>query len=120
MAKRILITNDTFGGADDGLGAILMRSFLVSLSHEEQRPLGWARPDDADVTVSEEDLALGGTLCTQGGPLRGALDAALSSPSRRGVIVDEDGVLVGTCRATEVLAAIESRERRHVASGTGR
>lgn len=39
MAKRILITNDTFGGADDGLGAILMRSFLVSLSHEEQRPL---------------------------------------------------------------------------------
>ena len=92
----------------------------VLVTDEEQRPLGWARPDDADVTVSEEDLALGGTLCTQGGPLRGALDAALSSPSRRGVIVDEDGVLVGTCRATEVLAAIESRERRHVASGTGR
>ncbi|MEA5075147.1 MAG: hypothetical protein VB139_02205 [Coriobacteriia bacterium] len=39
MAKRILITNDTFGGADPELGAILMRSFLVSLSHEVQRPL---------------------------------------------------------------------------------
>jgi intracellular sulfur oxidation DsrE/DsrF family protein len=39
MDKRILITSDTFGGADAELGAILMRSFLVSLSHEEQRPL---------------------------------------------------------------------------------
>ena len=43
------------------------------------------------------------------------LDAALSSPSGRGVVVDDDGRLVGTIRAAEVLTAIEDadgRERR--------
>lgn len=38
MAKRILITSDTFGSSDEELGAILMRSFLVSLAHEELAP----------------------------------------------------------------------------------
>ena len=45
------------------------------------------------------------------GPLRAALDAALSSPSRRGVIVDDDGALAGTVRAHEVLTAIEESQR---------
>ena len=45
------------------------------------------------------------------GPLRAALDAALSSPSRRGVIVDDSGALVGTVRAHEVLTAIEEAQR---------
>ncbi|WP_277453005.1 ATP-binding cassette domain-containing protein [Janibacter sp. DB-40] len=84
----------------------------VLVTDADRRPLGWARPADADGAVTEEDLALGGTLATVDGPLRGALDAALSSPSRRGVVVDEDGVLVGTCRATEVLEVIESRDRQ--------
>ncbi|MDY0341729.1 MAG: sulfurtransferase-like selenium metabolism protein YedF [Coriobacteriia bacterium] len=39
MAKRILITSDTFGAADAELGTILMRSFLVSLAHEEIAPV---------------------------------------------------------------------------------
>jgi len=39
------------------------------------------------------------------------LDAALSSPSRRGVIVDGQGAILGTIRAHEVLAEIEERER---------
>jgi osmoprotectant transport system ATP-binding protein len=39
------------------------------------------------------------------------LDAALSSPSRRGVIVDDGGALCGTVFATEVLTAIEHTER---------
>jgi selenium metabolism protein YedF len=38
MGKRIMITSDTFGKADAELGAILMRSFLVSLAHEENAP----------------------------------------------------------------------------------
>ncbi len=38
MAKRILITNNTLGGDDAELGAVLMRSFLVSLAHEENAP----------------------------------------------------------------------------------
>jgi osmoprotectant transport system ATP-binding protein len=35
------------------------------------------------------------------------LDAALSSPSGRGVIVDGDGRLLGTVTAAEVVAALE-------------
>jgi len=38
MAKRILITSDAFGKADTELGRILVRGFLVSLSHAEEPP----------------------------------------------------------------------------------
>jgi osmoprotectant transport system ATP-binding protein len=56
-------------------------------------------------------LHRGGTVAHANGPLRAALDAALSSPSRRGVIVDDSGALVGTVRAHEVLTAIEQAQR---------
>ena len=54
-------------------------------------------------------LHLGGTLAEAGGSLRAALDAALSSPSGRGVVVDADGRLLGTVRPAQVLSAIEVR-----------
>jgi osmoprotectant transport system ATP-binding protein len=77
-------------------------------------PLGWlclnGLPGDAlSRPVSESDLNLGGTLAHQGGTLREALDAALSSPSGRGVVVDTDGALLGSTTASAVLAIIESR-----------
>ncbi len=50
---------------------------------------------------------LGGSLAAPDGSLRRALDAALSSPSGRGVAVDADGAVVGTITAAEVLTAIE-------------
>ncbi|MCM3555801.1 ATP-binding cassette domain-containing protein [Janibacter melonis] len=78
---------------------------------EESRPLGWVQPERLGDSFVEADLALGGTLAREGGSLRSALDAALSSPSRRGVVVDADGVLVGTCRAPEVVRVIEEQER---------
>jgi osmoprotectant transport system ATP-binding protein len=53
-------------------------------------------------------LYRGGTLATQGGTLRGALDACLSSPSGRGIVVDESGGLVGSTTAREVLTLIEA------------
>jgi osmoprotectant transport system ATP-binding protein len=56
-------------------------------------------------------LQRGGTVATVGGPLRNVLDAALSSPSRRGVVVDDQGAVLGTIRAHEVLAEIEERDR---------
>jgi osmoprotectant transport system ATP-binding protein len=85
---------------------------------DENRPLGWAhrtdRTGDAesgpDGVARLENLRLGGTLAQADGPLRGMLDAALSSPSGRGVVVDGDGHLVGTVRASEVLTAIEAQE----------
>jgi osmoprotectant transport system ATP-binding protein len=56
-------------------------------------------------------LDRGGTVARLHGPLRGVLDAALSSPSRRGVLVDDDGALAGTVHADQVLSAIEGLER---------
>jgi osmoprotectant transport system ATP-binding protein len=78
------------------------------------RPQGWlavgALPDAAlAADVTPEALNLGGTLANTDGTLREALDAALSSPSGRGVIVDEDGRFAGTVGASEVLAKIEQR-----------
>jgi osmoprotectant transport system ATP-binding protein len=65
--------------------------------------------------VRSESLHRGGTVAKASGPLRGALDAALSSPSRRGVIVDDTGALVGTVKAHEVLTAIEQADRPELA-----
>jgi osmoprotectant transport system ATP-binding protein len=78
------------------------------------RPEGWlalGRLSDSALAgdVTREQLNLGGTLGHQGGTLREALDAALSSPSGRGVIVDADGRVAGSITAAEVLERIESR-----------
>ena len=54
------------------------------------------------------------TAARASGSLRGVLDAALSSPSRRGVVVDDSGALVGTVLAHEVLSLIESADRPDV------
>src|SRR5574338_476654 len=79
---------------------------------EERRPLGWVEPARiGDRPVEDVDLHRGGMVARANGTLRGALDAALSSPSRRGVVVDDSGSLVGTVRAHEVLAAIEETDR---------
>ncbi len=77
----------------------------------DNHPLGWVEPHRVKAEVRSEQLHRGGTVARANGPLRGALDAALSSPSRRGVIVDDSGALVGTVRAHEVLTAIEETER---------
>ncbi|MDQ6658539.1 MAG: ATP-binding cassette domain-containing protein [Actinomycetota bacterium] len=78
------------------------------------RPQGWLAvaglADDAlDAEITPALLNLGGTLANEGGTLREALDAALSSPSGRGVVVHEDGALAGTIGAAEVLTRIEQR-----------
>jgi osmoprotectant transport system ATP-binding protein len=80
----------------------------------ENRPQGWltpvafgGEPPGEEVTV--DLLNLGGTLATEGGTFRESLDAALSSPSGRGVVVHRDGRLAGTVTASNVLAQIEAR-----------
>jgi osmoprotectant transport system ATP-binding protein len=78
---------------------------------KDNRPLGWVEPSRVDRDLHPEMVHRGGTVASVSGPLRNALDAALSSPSRRGVIVDDDGTLLGTVRAHEVLTAIEEADR---------
>ncbi|MDP9885720.1 osmoprotectant transport system ATP-binding protein [Sinomonas atrocyanea] len=67
------------------------------------RPVGWAGPAFPGTLVS------GGSLHRAGSTLRSALDAALSSPSGRGVVVDDTGRLLGTVGAAEVIAHADRR-----------
>jgi osmoprotectant transport system ATP-binding protein len=77
---------------------------------DNRKPLGWIEPASLPTTdIQPEHLHLGGTLATDGGTFRTALDAALSSPSGRGVVVDERGRLIGSVTAGEVVSRIESR-----------
>jgi osmoprotectant transport system ATP-binding protein len=79
----------------------------------EGHPQGWLAvrglPDDARGQVTPDLLNLGGTLGSESGTLREVLDAALSSPSGRGVVVHGDATFAGTITASEVLARIEAR-----------
>ncbi|HQA77152.1 MAG TPA: ATP-binding cassette domain-containing protein [Propionicimonas sp.] len=74
---------------------------------EAGAPAGWVELSGLAGPIDRDDLHRGGTVARAGGSLRAALDAALSAPSRRGVLADADGRLVGTVRAQDVLAAIE-------------
>ncbi len=82
---------------------------------EAGAPVGWVEPDRLTAGVERDHLHRGGTVARAGGSLREALDAALSAPSRRGVLVDDTGRLLGTVRAQDVLAAIERRPAGAVA-----
>lgn len=52
----------------------------------------------------------GGSLLVPGGTMRLALDAALSSPSGLGVVVDDRQQVVGGVRADDVIAAIKGKK----------
>ena len=83
----------------------------VLVVDDQRRPQGWL--DNAPAgsrrggQLGPETLHRGGTLATQSGSLRAALDAALSSPSGRGVVVDDDGRLIGAVTTAEVVELIE-------------
>jgi osmoprotectant transport system ATP-binding protein len=79
---------------------------------QEKRPRGWLAPGTrTDGPLAEDVLVPGGSLYTVGTSLRGAMDAALSSPGDRGVAVDADGALVGGVVADEVLALALAADR---------
>ena len=78
----------------------------VLVLDDARGPLGWVRPARLSGPVTEADLALGGTLARLGGSLPEALDAALSSPSGRGVVVDETGAFCGSITPQDVVALI--------------
>ncbi len=80
----------------------------VLVADSMNRPLGWADVDSVNGPLRDGDLNLSGTLAVEGSSLRHVLDAALSSPSGRGVIVATSGELIGTVTLSHVAAAIEA------------
>ncbi|WP_236789191.1 ABC transporter ATP-binding protein [Amycolatopsis sp. GM8] len=77
----------------------------------ERRPRGWLAPESTvDGSLAEADLVAGGSLYQQGTAIRGALDAALSSPAGLGVVVDDEGRVTGVVTARQILDVLEHRE----------
>jgi len=81
---------------------------------DQRRPQGWLAvaglgDETSSAEITPQMLNLGGTLASEAGTLREALDASLSSPSGRGVVVHADGAFAGTVSASEVLSQIERR-----------
>ncbi|WP_020670546.1 ABC transporter ATP-binding protein [Amycolatopsis nigrescens] len=75
-------------------------------------PRGWLPPGSTvDDKITETDLLAGGSLYQEGAPIRGALDAALSSPASLGVVVDGEGKVTGVVTARQVLDVIERQPR---------
>ena len=85
----------------------------------ERQPQGWldgAGRGDGPV-VTAEHLVPGGSLYDVGsGSLRSALDAALSSPSGKGVAVDADGRVAGAVSADDVLRVVDHVRRDETAA----
>jgi len=81
----------------------------VLVVDDANAPQGWfaTDPDLGAATVTADLLNLGGTLAREDATWRETLDAALSAPSGRGVLVDGDGALAGTVTATAVVAELE-------------
>jgi osmoprotectant transport system ATP-binding protein len=95
-------------GSDVAAAQSAAQDGWVLVVDDERRPEGWLAVDRSrHGEIVPELLHRGGTLAPQGGSLRAALDAALSSPSGRGVIVDEGGRLVGSVTAAQVVDRID-------------
>ena len=105
------------GSAAEGIGDAHGRWLLVvDDATPAARLAGLPRGRRPAIGSSVDDLVLGGSLAGPDASLRTALDAALSSPSGRGVAVDADGEVIGTVTAGEVLAAIEQARGREASS----
>jgi osmoprotectant transport system ATP-binding protein len=77
-------------------------------------PQGWldlTAGSPREDAITPPMLNLGGTLAPAGGTLRQALDSALSSPSGRGVVVDDDGRVLGSVTAPRVLEHVSEALR---------
>jgi osmoprotectant transport system ATP-binding protein len=107
-----LTTEPTIGlGATPDQAKAASNDGWLLVVDDDRKPLGWVEPHRLGRAIDREMLHRGGTVARVHGPLRAVLDAALSSPSRRGVLVDDGGTLAGTVRADQVLTVIEQTER---------
>jgi osmoprotectant transport system ATP-binding protein len=76
----------------------------------DRKPRGWLAPGSTvDGALTEADLVAGGSLYQQGTAIRGALDAALSSPAGLGAVVDDEGRVAGVVTARQILDVLENR-----------
>ena len=73
-----------------------------------RKPLGWAQPERIAVEVQPRGPQPQRDVRVIGGNHAPAAGCGASSPSRRGVVVNSSGELLGTVTATDVIKAIEA------------
>ncbi len=103
------------------VAAVAQHGWALALDGDH-RPIGWVRAaalTDGKV-VGPDLLHRGGTVAPASGTLRELLDASLSAPSGRGVLVDESGAFVGTVTAAEVATVIDDELAERRESGGNR
>ena len=79
----------------------------VLAADDAGQPIGWADVTFLDAPLRKEDLNLNRTSAPHRNSLRHVLDAALSSPSGCGVVLDPSAGLSGAVTLSNVLATIE-------------
>lgn len=96
----------TLGASAEEALAATTDAWLLVLD-DGGRPVGWVEPHTLTGPVRTGDLNLSGTVAPTTGTMRQILDAALSAPSRRGVLVDEHGQLVGSVTGADVVSSLD-------------
>jgi osmoprotectant transport system ATP-binding protein len=98
-------------GSDVSTAAAVARDGWVLVVDDHESPQGWLAVGDDATRASQQItpplLHRGGTVAGVNGTFRAVLDAALSSPTGRGVIVDEAGRFAGTITAANVVRLLE-------------
>ncbi|QFG67408.1 ABC transporter ATP-binding protein [Ornithinimicrobium pratense] len=84
----------------------------VLVTDAEGMPLGWVEATGWGGPVREDRVERFGNVARVGDSARLLLDAALSSPSGQGVVVDAEGRLAGVVGADDILAALGRSPRR--------
>jgi len=94
-----------------GSSGVLAPHAWVLVVDGDRRPVGWLNATRQALVADRGEAALAplGSLSTPSRTLRQSLDAVLSSPSERGVVVDDDGALLGVVEAGDVLAALSAQ-----------
>ncbi len=95
-------------GASADQARAAARDGWIVVVDSQQRPQGWVDVASLTSEVTPELVHRGGTVGNIAGSLRSALDAALSSPTGRGVMADADGRLLGAVRPDRILALIHA------------
>ncbi|HZV25439.1 MAG TPA: ATP-binding cassette domain-containing protein [Acidothermaceae bacterium] len=101
-------------GSDVSAAAAVARDGWVLVVDDHEWPQGWLAVGDdatrASPQITPPLLHRGGTVAAVNGTFRSVLDAALSSPTGRGVIVDEARRFAGTITAATVVRLLEQQQ----------
>ncbi|PUB29754.1 osmoprotectant transport system ATP-binding protein [Promicromonospora sp. AC04] len=103
------------GGADPSTGSGQRDGWSVVVD-DDGAPLGWVDLKATGEVVEERHIDFSGTVARADGSLRDLLDAALSSPTGRGLVAGPDGRLRGSVVADEVLRHLGRGREAEVAS----